>query len=227
MAATMTVQQLRDYVRDFLDTDDQEIGDSLLEVWRNEGTSRIQRVIAPWQFYETAWTITTSLPTIQFTAVSPAIDTVTSVEAENWVLRYVPHSLAVGRYAWGDSTGTPYEFSVARTEADGQHIRLWPTPSASDTYVIRGYRVPTDAVAATDVPDLPGELHPLLAEWMLARAYEMQDDPGMASQKMQLVERELEAYRRRFTRAMTPDVQQIGSTSPSSGYVDRLRFSWE
>lgn len=226
MAAAMTVQQLRDYVRNFLDTDEEEIGDSLLDVWRNEATSRIQRTISPWSFYETSWSVTTSSQTVQFSSFDPEIDTVTSVEAPNWMLRYVPHHLAVARYAWGDPTGVPYEFSVARTETGGEQIFLWPSPSQSDTYTIRGYRVPNDVSAPADTLDMPAELHPLVGEWMLARAFEMQDDVFMSSQKMQSFERELDAYRRRYTRAMTPDVQAIGSGLPGM-WPDRLRFPWE
>lgn len=223
----MTVQQLRDYVRDFLDTDEEEIPDSLLDVWRNEATARIQRTISPWSFYETLWSVTTDQQTIAFDYFDPEIDMVTSVEAPNWTLRYVPHQLAVGRYAWGDPTGVPQEFSVARTESSGQQIVLWPSPSQSATYVIRGYRVPADVTDPSGTIDLPGEVHPLVGEWMLARAYEMQDDNVMSSQKMQMFERELEGYRRRFTRAMTPDVQSIGSSSTGLWGADRLRFPWE
>lgn len=226
MAASMTVQQLRDYVRNFLDTDEQEIGNSLLDVWFNEACSRIQRAIAPWSFYETAWTVTTSQQTIPFGSLTPTVDTVTSVEAPNWMLRYVPHHLAVAKNAWSDSTGTPFEFSVARTETDGQQIFLWPAPSQQDTYVVRGYRQSNDVSDPTATVDLPTELHPLIAEWMLARGYEMQDDGLMSSQKQQMFERELEAFRRRFTRAMTPDVQTIGSGAVD-GLPDRLRFPWE
>lgn len=226
MPSPMTAQQLRDYVRNFLDTDAEEVPDVLLDVWMNEGVARIQRTIPSWSFFETSWSVTTDEAEIPFAQFDPSVDSVTSVEGPDWMLRYLPHAQAVAKYAWGDVTGVAYEFSVSRTEGQGPFLRLWPTPSASATYVVRGYRVAADVVAATDSPDLPEEIHPLVAEWMLARAFEQQDDLQMSVQKQQMFERQLDVFRRQYMRAMTPDVQQIGGGAGLQ-LSGRLRFPWE
>lgn len=225
--AGLNVGDMYDYVRAYLDTDDVELPDSLLVVWRNEGTARVQRTFEPWSFFEADWSLTTSAASVAFGDISTAdaqVDQVTSVEAPNWTLSYLPHDTAVAAYAWSDTAGgIPLHFSV---RADT--LFLWPIPGESQSYTVRGYRQPNDAVDAASSIDLPDEFDPLVCEWMLARAYERQDDEIMSAQKFGRFEQQLDGFRRRYTRGPGAGVQVLGGNrSDTMMMPDRQPYSWE
>jgi hypothetical protein len=218
----MTVQEMRDYVRSFLDTDDEELPDTLVDVWLAEGTARIQRAFEPWSYYEASYTLTTASQTTAITSINSALEHIQGVQGPSWRLRYIPHQLAVDKYAWGDLTGEPVEFSIF-----AETLYLWPSPSASASYTVTGVRSPTEASAASDTVDLPSEFHPLVCEWMLARAYEQQDDDVMAPMKFARFEQQLEIFRRRYTRPPSPGIQAIGSQCSYNDLPPRLLFDFE
>lgn len=216
----MTVQDMRDYVRDFLDTDSTELSDTLLDVWRREATARIERSFETWDFFEQSWTLTTSAASTALTSIDSTCERVISVEGDNWLLEYIPHERAVAKYAFGGTSSQPTEWSVW-----GNALYLWPTPDGSASYTVRGYRSPTEATLPSDTVDLPAEFHPLIAEWMLARAYERNDDDVMSQQKFSMFAAELETLRTRYTRATSPGIMVIGASSPV--WPTRMRYDWE
>jgi len=223
--AAMTVQEMRDYVRSSLDSDETELPDALLDVWRNSATNRVQRTFEPWSFYETSWTFSTATNEVPFSSIDTTVESVTSIEGDNWLLKYVAHEAAVSRYAWGTTTtSSPTEWSQ-----HGSSVFIWPTPDSTLTLTARGRRAPVDATASSETVDLPDEFHPLIAEYMLARAYEQQDDDIMSQQKFGRFEAELEAYRRRYLRASNAGVQIMGGTCSynSMGLPARQAYDWE
>lgn len=218
----MTVQNMRDYVRAYLDTDETEMPDSLLNVWMDEGTSRIQRKFEPWSFYETAWEFETADPSVPFATIDSACEVVQSVEADRWMLHGLPHENALSKFAWSDSSGSAYWFSTFAST-----LFLWPNPDSLTAFTARGYRAPTAWSAATDSVDVPVEFHPLICEWMLARAYEQQDDEIMSSQKFSRFEQQLDDYRRRYLRAPSFGVQVIGGHTAVPLLASRLAYDFE
>jgi len=224
---TMTVGEMYQYVWDFLDSDEEDLPESLLKMWHTEGTNRIQRAFEPWVFYEHAWTFTAGA-SITFEEIGAANDGVVpeaiqSVEADRWLLKYVPHERQVGRYAWSNATaGNPTEFSLFNDT-----LFIWPVPSGSASYTARGYRHPVVAATKEDVVDLPAEFDPLICEWMLTRAYEWQDDEVMSGQKLGRFEQQLEILRRRYLRAPKPGIQQVGVGHEGPLLLERLTYPWE
>ena len=224
----MTVGAMSDYVRTFLDSDEEDLPDTLLDVWRNEAVDRIQRTFESWQFYEHSWTFTCT-DQISFAAIAATDDAgaypdaILSVEAERWLMKYMPHEREVARHAWSNGTaGNPTEWSLF----DGS-VYIWPVPASSATYVARGYRQPIVATNDDQMVDLPSEFDPLVCEWMLTRAYEWNDDEVMSQQKLARFERQLDLLRRRYLRAPKAGVQTIGSGHDSPLLPERLAYSWE
>jgi hypothetical protein len=223
----MTVDGMHDYVRTYLDNDDEDLPDTLLDVWRDEAVARIQRSFEPWAMFEHAWTFTASdrISFDEIGATDPdgfVPEVIQSVEADRWLLRFVPHERQVAKYAWSNAVaGNPTEFSLF----DGE-LFIWPVPNGEATYTARGYRKPV-LVRGDGTVDLPAEFDPLVCEWMLTRAYEWQDDEVMSQQKLARFERQLDLLRRRYLRAPKPGVQQIGQGHDSPVLPDRLLYSWE
>ena len=226
--ASMTVQEMRDYVRLFFDTDEEELPDTLLDVWRDEGVARIQRTFEPWSFYLSTWGLVTATHANLLDSLDDSTFTAESISSvyepnQQFVLSILPHELALRRY--GSTTGTPWAVSVERDT-----LFLWPTPETTYSYVVRGYRAPVPAVDDTDTVDLPSEFHSLVCEWTLTRAYEQLDDEIMSAQKAARFEQLLDGFRRRYLRAPRGGIEALGSVpagSSSAGVPDRLRYSWE
>lgn len=223
----MTVGSMFDYVRAYLDVDDEDLADTLLDMWCLEGTNRIQRAFEPWMLYEHTWTFACghqiTFADIADTNGGVVPEVVQSVEADRWLLRYRPHEREVGKYAWSNATaGHPTEFSIY-----DETVFIWPVPNGEATYTARGYRRPVPASSKGSTVDLPAEFDPLVCEWMLTRAYEWQDDEIMSAQKLGRFEQQLELLRRRFMRPSKAGVQQIGSEHDGPVILDRLAYSWE
>lgn len=220
--ASLTVQEMRDYVRTFLDSDEEELPDSLLDIWRDEGTARIQRTFEPWSFYQSTWTLTTS---DHAATLADDVESIDSVEGDTQLLKYLPHQTLVEMYAWSDGSGS----RVTYWSIWGEVLYLWPTPDAEESFTITGIRKPTAAVEATDTVDLPDEFHALVCEWMLARAYEQQDDDIMSQLKFGRYEQELDGFKRRYLRSPQAGVQAVGEVC-STDYLAlpwRLRYDFE
>jgi hypothetical protein len=225
----MSVQELRDYVRSFLDTDETELPDVLLDVWRREAEQRIQRASSSWTFFDDEWTLNTVADTASYVMadVSPVstIDEITSITGESWRLKPLAHEAAVQR--WTPLTSISAEPAFWSEYAGS--IYLWPTPDDAYALSLRGKRQPLAAATAGDEPDLPDEFHELVGEYMLARAYEQQDDDIMSVQKFNRFEVELDLLRRRYERADKGGVQILGGRPkhPMSEIGARLIYDWE
>lgn len=192
----LNVQQIYDYVRSFLDTDSTDLSDSLLSVFLLDAFQRVTRDQREWPFYastETLATVTgqreyvlsTELPQLKDIAVIRRDD-------NDERLTYLDHDEAESRFNT-ESTGTPLAWSRW-----GSTLYLWPTPSADSSVTIRGWRKPSttwQAAGASGEPDVPEELHLLLCTWVLARCYEQQDDPELASFHRSAFEQSLKEYK--------------------------------
>lgn len=179
----MDLQGLRDYVRVYLDVDDEELPDVILDTFISEGAARIINRDGKWPFLQARWSFTTTpgLNAYEMTTVGPDIDEIHSVQLDDgttllWAGQDDSEALFNQGYA---GTGTPYQYSVWANA-----LYLWPVPQVAQTVTVRGYRVPLDFVAGGypgATPDLPTEFHSLIARYALASSYEQQEDPEMAA----------------------------------------------
>jgi len=183
----MNLQQIRDFVRLTLDVDDEELPDTILNIFIQEGANKCQRASQAYSFYGVEYNLLTIAnqqayvvfnPTSNASGITRPLRSIESVRSTNFALRPVSH-VAARRYFRSSQAATtnPYRWSIW-----GESIYLWPKPSAGVTLSIQGYRQPSDWIAtgAGGVPDMPEEFHEVIAYWALHRGYLQQDDIEMA-----------------------------------------------
>lgn len=230
----MSLQDIRDYVRDYFDIDSEDLPDRLLDRWVSEGWGKIVRYRPNWPGFQAFAELTVDTQTSIYAMPLKDIE---SIEGPDRFLIPLDPAMAERRFIRGgveDPAGVPVAFSVY-----GNQIRLWPSPSAVATYKVRGQRAavnPLDNAANPEaVIDLP---HPdaveMLVAWVLSRAALRESEDEQAakyeehfSQGMQLLAKdELDSS------VYTPIV--LGSIpAPRLGLdaflPDRLRFAdgWE
>lgn len=222
----MNLQEIRDFVRQHIDIEEDDLPDAVLDVFIREGSKRIERAEKRWAFYAQRWEYTTESGTdeIPFTSIAADLKEIQAIKGPRWRLQYLGQDLA--DEVWPEnvtSSSEPTHFSIERDT-----LCLWPTPNDAYVLQIRGYRTPEDWVAAGAgaEPDLPDDLHNTVATWALARAYAQQDDPEMASIYERQFADELNEFRRNIN--SMPAAQPIvlnGRSGPTS--PGRLRFDWE
>lgn len=75
-----------------------------------------------------------------------------------------------------------------------KQIRLYPQPTQAGTVLLSVVREPLEDMAKTDEPELPARYHMSLVEWLLYRAYSLQDpdtcDPQRAQKALTAFETE-------------------------------------
>jgi hypothetical protein len=217
-------------VRDFPDLDETDLPNSVLDVWAREGATRIA-VAEDWSFYAVDWTLAVSSgdATYDYSAITSGgytIATITDVIGESYRLRPAPHADA-RRWFINETSGEPRVWSTR-----GNTLYLWPIPDAAYTLNIVGYRAQKDWVAdgSGAVPDLPAELHELVATWCLSRAYAQQDDLEASEQQMSRFNDQFRATRAQFLEDIAgPAILNGGRITydQTSALPTGARFDWE
>jgi hypothetical protein len=187
-SATMSLQDMRDFVRDTVDTDDIDLPNALVDTYIIDGADRADAASDSWQFREVSYTfdLVANQQAYVFrgsetlaTGITEPLVRVIDVRGPNWSCKPVSHRLARERVSQ-DSIVTgehPTEFSVW-----GDSLYFWPTPSTSGTTMqLLGYRAQRDWVADNDTPDFPPEFHRAISWWAISRAHAREGDPGLAA----------------------------------------------
>lgn len=75
---------------------------------------------------------------------------------------------------WESESGTPSHYA---TDYQAGHLRLYPSPAATDTLLLTVCRLPEKPMEDDefDEPEIRPETHMSLVQWMLYRAYSIQD----------------------------------------------------
>lgn len=186
----MILSEIQNEVRTQLDLpDEDDLPTILLNSYIAEGFNHIINREAHWPFLQSTWTVASTADgsPISLPADVGSIDSV--VRAPD-VLEYVPHSDAEVQFS-GDS-GTPCMFSVW-----GDQLWLWPAATTVESFVVRGWRVATDAwvSAAGNTPDTGSErrLDRALVHYACYRAYSQQEDPELSDFYLSSFERTVRA----------------------------------
>lgn len=190
----MTLQQIRDYVRDHMDLEEDDLPNHVLDTFIREGSRRIERADAHWPFYQaiTTFTLSPEQGRIKLAEVADDLDKLVLLKrGDDQLLRYVGvrelmqlretrRSRPTYWTQWGDT------------------LIFWPTPDTEAEIQLLYYRRPHDWVAdgAGGVPDMPEELHEAIASWALAHAYAQQEDPEMAALYIQKWQDQLTTFKR-------------------------------
>lgn len=172
----MDVQELRNYVRNHLEMDDEELPDVLLNVYLQDAFERTIVRDNRWPRYEKTWPV--SKVEGDDVIVLPddlLVPSIMSVLHGLQQLTYITQENAEAKFSQAvpPTTGTPFYYSVW-----GRNLNLWPSPGTEASYdmVIRGYRQPVWNNEASTIPDLDDRLHLALAYYAMALAYSQQED---------------------------------------------------
>ena len=249
----MQLGDMRDYIRNIVDIDENDISDTTLNTLLREGYDAIVYSEKRWPFYEAAPTFATEADkkdypmsdvgagisvNIDGVTLTPGIREVAHLKTDNHVLEFLGYDDADIVYPLdSNTTGKPWYWSFW-----GDNIRLYPTPTAVTTIYVRGYRNAVEfggntaiyraAIANADTPDLPDPFDNILTLYGIYRAYQQQEDMGMAQQYYAGFAAELDNLRARFEDMPAPQPIIINSRNASrwrsqSILPNRLRYSWE
>jgi hypothetical protein len=177
----VNVQYMRDYAREMLDLEEDDVSDRLIDRWINQGVMRVQRFVQKWPFYEDALVLPVEGGQADY---GTSFKELRSIFVEGvGALDYIDQTTAARYYhrPSGVRTGEPKHFSLWGTG----NVRLWPIPDKGYVARIEGYRRPLPIIApdadaeAGAEPDLPADFHEVVLEWVMHRAYLHQDDPEL------------------------------------------------
>lgn len=221
-----TLEQLRTYVRQHLDLDEDEVPNSLIDVWARDASVKIARTRKRWPFFETSWTLTVgnNVSDYPLSALSPSCDEITSIVRNDRRLAYMGRDEAEAAYL-------PYQQHggyVTFWNVWGDVLRLYPTPSGTDTLYLRGYRKLHDWVAdgAGATPDFPEEFHDAIRLYLLAMAYLQQEDPELAQQFSGAFAAEMDILKKQFGDSPGSYPLILGG-GPRGHRTSRLHFPFE
>jgi hypothetical protein len=178
----MTAAQIRSTVRDITDLDEDDVPDSLLNMYIRDGYYRILDLEKRWPFLETTFTFQTrdgvrsyALDTLTTEPMSQIASLVDNSE-RGTRLAAVSYDEAEQTFAGAnDVTGDPEYFAMWA----GQ-IHIYPRPNTNVTLVARGYREPLDWQTEGGQVDASPSLHFPLVYYACSRIYQQLEDAVMA-----------------------------------------------
>lgn len=232
----MLVSAILTQVRTALDSDSTELPDAWGIYVINEAESRCYQALKDSSFFRTSDSLSSSTTTALLTLSNVAEPV--AIHGPTRELTAIDYETAIRVWPLNSSptastrtTGTPTHWSV--TYASGAAVvQLWPSPTAVETYVVKGYRTYTAITATGDTPDFPTSVQRLLGEYAISKGYVLQQDATMAQLVMARFEGELDIIQRQLNRPSLADRYVLGGDravrGPSyHGPVDRLPFPWE
>ena len=211
----MNLGEIRQYVREMLESDNEEFSDFIIDAWVREGWLEVHR-FADWPFLDTTWTLSTAVPAIDFAQIRDTEgnmpQTIRSVRTQygelSWLAPDQIQSVLSGRNG-NVYNGEPRWFGVR----GGRTLLIAPAQSDVTNFVIQGYRARRDWFTNGDasVPDVPEDLQVALQYYALARAYARLDDPQSTIHHLDLFNSILE------TAAIDQASSQFGGTMQIGG----------
>jgi hypothetical protein len=194
-----TKQELRDYVRLFLDVDSTDIPDTLIDFWGQQALNRIA-ASADWPFLEKVYTFNTSAGTQTYTYATIGADLRQPdvIIGPRYNLQNIEHALALAQFPANVTTqGEPQWWSE-----EASVVYLWPKPNATYAMTVTGYRTLLTWASQT-TPDIPSDFHEAIGSFLLAKAHLQQGDTEIAREMDQDFERQLDSQRKRYLNGTT------------------------
>lgn len=180
---TKTVGDVYDQVkRVFGDESGVQLTNDDIARWINEAQVDIakQNQILP----QTATVnVTGGTATYSLSAVTPKIDSIASILLDGRRIGNIPVSQAEESISLADPEGTETGAPQFWYEWAGQ-ITFWPKPNKNYTMLIRYTAQPTDVTSSTtDILSVPDECFSDICNYVLMRAYEMDENAEMMAVK--------------------------------------------
>lgn len=221
--AAMTVQQLRDYARLFLDTDSVDLPDALCDVFIAEAVDNIARASMRWRFYEATFPFNSAPGIAEYplVTIAPTASDVTALQGPNFALRQIGQAAALKEFTFNSVAGA----NPRKWVRWGDSIFLYPTPSVAQAFTLVGYRNPVQPTSGSTFPDLPDEFHPIVAKWTLALAYQQQDDTYSSQLLLSEASQSVQALRKRYESVQAGGPSVMGGNPPKE--LGRLLYDFE
>lgn len=174
----MNTQDLRDYVRNHLELDDEELPDTILNVYLQDAFDRTISMDNRWPRNERTYSVSKigGSPTASLPADLniPSIMSVVSV-ANGYRLAMMNHENAEDTFVpnYTEGGGNPVYVSVWQDQ-----MYFWPKVNLADNYdvTVRAYAQPVWTSGASEIPDLDPRLHIALAYYAMSLCYAAQED---------------------------------------------------
>lgn len=232
--AEMTLQEIRDFVRASLDTDEEDLPDSLLDSFISDGWERAIGASRTWNFYAVEYTITTVASQQAYNVsgadadldVPSRLESITDVRGDTWQLIPLDHARARQMYR----RTSPSSSRPTRWSEFGQEVFLWPIPDTAYEVQVTGYRLPTDWIGAGagSTPDAPAEFSNIVAYAALAQGWAQQSDPEMATFYSQSFQRDVARVKARYATPLSSGPFVLNGPPRQSAYpIDRAIYDWE
>ena len=169
---------MRSYIRQHLEVDDEELPNTILDVYLRDAFERTLAADNRWPKHEATWELTrlvdedsVALPP---ECLLPSIMSVKDVD-RGYRLAQMTHENAEDSFSTinGPATGLPIYYSLW-----ARRLYLWPNPEASVEYplLMRGYSQPVWSAEASAVPALHESLHLAMCYYAMSLAYAAQED---------------------------------------------------
>jgi hypothetical protein len=236
---SMSVQDIRNYVRGFIDVDVTDIPDLILDQWTADGYNRMMRSERPWPFFmvggtESQYTITTvvgqqsyPLPgvSVQGASASVPVRNLVSIQGPHWELGYSDQAALESTFpAAFIQSAEPERYSIWANK-----VTLWPIPNSAYLLNIRAYREPVDWVSlgAGGVVDAPDDFHMVLTSYVLAQGWAQQTDLEQASFWLTQFEKGVQELKNNWIRSLMPQGMVLNGGRVTRELEPRLRFPFE
>jgi hypothetical protein len=196
IGSVVDVQSLRNYVRNHLEMDDEELPDVLLNVYLQDGFERTIARDNRWPRYEKTWSVSkvegSPTATLPDDLLVPSIMSVTHGIQQ---LVYLTQENLESMFSQSapPTVGTPVYYTVW-----GRELGLWPNPGIEAVFdmAVRGYRQPVWTNEASTIPDLDERLHLAVAYYAMALSYSQQEDEILEGVHMARWDRDVAATMR-------------------------------
>lgn len=185
------------------DLDEVDLPDSVIDQYAREGFQRIYALERKWPYLEDTYTFNTVANQREYTISSigdvreiiSVVDTSPSGERFTLISHNDAEEIWLGNT---DTPGRPYFFSFW----DGK-LNMWPKPDAVYPITVRGYRNPTYTWLSNTALtiDMDEWFHQILPYFVLARAYQRQEDAELSAMHMRTFEEGVALARRDLMKA--------------------------
>jgi len=197
---------IRKAVRDRVELDDTDLPNDILDPFIQEGYDRVIQLETRWPFFETLWTLPMAATDTLFT-LPPEVADLASIRTATNRLVKVQFRDGEDFYSFAPTTGEPCHWAKL-----GRDIYVWPPPSATATMTLRGWRYPTDWIAAgaTAAVDADERLHRPIVNFALSVVYAQQEDEVLSGVYLSMFERGAGLARDAVMRAWTDETLILG-----------------
>lgn len=242
--AQLTVQNIRDYVRNFIQVTSDDLPDTLIDSWTQEAYDDLVGHDIRWPWFEFGgqdaannYTINLvsgqqnyPLPPIVVQGYSCPVDPkkILAVAGQHWELTYIGQTMLEETFpkAFVTNTNEP----TAWSEWGQTGITVWPVPIVSSYQILlRGYREPVDFVSlgAGGVIDGPNEFGTAIQQYALSNGWAQQSDLQQAAYWMQNYIAAQDRIQRKYMSAPLAEGLVLNGGRVIRDTPPRLRFPFD